>query len=173
MLVALLLTLAGCGATLQTYETLQQQFDRELATHDGGQVLRIYRTADLPNAFGKADVFGGKVNKGFTEVRFQGIRADGRVVFRVTEIETQSTETTMSRYGGSTSTLSAQRIGNQVSGTITTFAAPHGSTELLPPNTTQFAIDLNRSREFTVSGVKVQVLDATETSLRYLLQRTL
>jgi len=42
---------------------------------------------------------------------------------------------------------------------------------MLPPNTTQFAIDLNKSKEFTVAGVKVRVLAVTETSLTYVLQR--
>lgn len=58
-----------------------------------------------------------------------------------------------------------------MSGTVTTYDAPRGSTEMLPPNTTQFAIDLNKSKEFTVAGVKVRVLAVTETSLTYVLQR--
>ena len=96
-ILALVVALAGCGATLQTYDRLTQESDREIMTHVGGQVLKVKRTTDLPNAFGNADIFGGKVDRGFTELRFQGIAQDGRAVFRVTEIETQSTETTMSR----------------------------------------------------------------------------
>ena len=99
-IAALVITLAGCGATIQTYERLSQDTGRELSTHVGGQVLRVQRTSDLPNAFGKADVFGGKVNRGYTELRYQGLAPDGRLIFRVTEVETESTETTMSRYGG-------------------------------------------------------------------------
>ena len=170
-ILALVVALAGCGATPQTYDRLSQESDREITTHVGGQVLKVKRTTDLPNVFGKADIFGGKVDRGFTELRFQGIAQDGRAVFRVTEIETQSTETTMTRYGSSTSTLNAQLVGNRVSGTVTTYDAPRGSTEMLPPNTTQFAIDLNKSKEFTVAGVKVRVLAVTETSLTYVLQR--
>jgi hypothetical protein len=64
--LALSVALAGCGATLQTYDHLSQDTGRELSTHVGGQVLRVQRTQDLPNAFGKADVFGGKVNRGYT-----------------------------------------------------------------------------------------------------------
>lgn len=170
-LFALALSLAGCGTTIQMHERLGQEVGRELSTYVGGQVLKIQRTSDLPNAFGKADVFGGKVNRGFTEVRYQGLSPDGRLVFRVTEVETESTETTMSRYGGSTSTVNAQRIGNNVYGTVTSYDAPRGSTEHLPPNTTQFAIDSVKTKEFTVAGTRVVILSATETSLTYQLEK--
>ena len=165
------LLLSACGATIQTYDRLAQETERELMTHIGGQVLKIQRVADLPNAFGKADVFGGKVERGFTDLRYQGLSPDGRAIFRVTEIETHSNETTMSRYGGSTSTLNAQRVGNRVTGTVTTYDAPRGSTEMLPPNTTQFAVDPVKAREFTIAGVRVQVVAASDTSLTYRLAR--
>jgi hypothetical protein len=165
--LTLALALAGCGATIQTYERLSQDTGRELSTHVGGQILRVQRTQDLPNAFGKADVFGGKVNRGYTELRYQGITPDGRLVFRVTEVETESTETTMSRYGGSTSTLNGKRVGNNVYGTVTTYDAPRGSTERLPPNTTEFALDPKKTKEFTIGGIKVLVISASETALAY------
>lgn len=169
--LTLVITLAGCGATIQTHERLSQETGRELSTHVGGQVLRVQRTQDLPNAFGKADVFGGKVNGAYTELRYQGVTLEGRAVFRVTEVETESTETTMSRYGGSTSTLNARRVGNSVYGTVTTYDAPRGSTERLPPNTTEFALDPNKTREFTIAGIKVRVISISETSLVYQLTK--
>ena len=165
--LTLALALAGCGATIQTYDQLSQATGRQLSAHIGGQVLSVQRMQDLPNAFGKADIFGGKVNRGYTELRFQGLAADGRVVFRVTEVQTESNETTMSRYGGSTSTVNAQRVGNRVYGTVTTFDAPRGSTERLPPNTTEFAVDPKKTMSFCIAGIKVLVISATETSLEY------
>ena len=163
----LIVALAGCGATMRTYERLSQETDRSLTTYVGGQVLKVQRTSDLPNAFGKADIFGGKVNRGFTELRYQGLAPDGRLTFRVTEVETESSETTMSRYGGSTSTLNAQRFGSNVYGTVTTYDAPRGSTERLPPNTTQFAVDSAKTKELTVAGIKVKISVVDETSLTY------
>lgn len=163
----LIVALSGCGVTIQTHERLLQETDRTLAVHVGGQVLKVQKSSDLPNAFGKADIFGGKVDRGYTEVRYQGLAANNRPVFRITEVDTESSETTMSRYGRSTSTLSAQRYGNNVYGTVTSYDAPQGSTERLPPNTTQFALDLAKTKEFTVSGVKVDVVSADETSLTY------
>lgn len=167
----LIIVLSGCGATIKTYEHVSQETDRILTTHIGGQVLKIEKSSDLPNAFDKADIFGGKVNRGYTELRYEGFAADGRLIFRVTEIETESSETTMSRYGGSTSTLNAQRNGDNVYGTVTTYDAPKGSTERLPPNTTQFSIDLAKTKEFTIGNIKVSVVSADETSLTYRLAK--
>lgn len=162
----LIFILVGCG-TIQTYEHLRQDTGRQLSTHVGGQVLLVQRTSDLANAFGKADVFGGKVNRGYTEVRYQGLAPDGRLVFRVTEVETESTETTMSRYGGSTATFNTHRFGNSSYGSVSMHDAPRGSTERLPPNTTEFAIDPAKTKEFTVGGIMVNITNATETSLAY------
>ena len=55
-------------------DNLAQSSATELNTHIGGQVFKIDRSTDLPNAFGKADIFGGKVNRGYTELRYQGTR---------------------------------------------------------------------------------------------------
>lgn len=49
--------------------------------------------------------------------------------------------------------------------------SPRGSTEELPPNTTEFAIDPAKTREFMVAGIKVQIVSAEATSLRYQLAR--
>ena len=169
--LVLVTAFAGCGATIQTYEQVGQDTGRELSAHVGGQILKIQRTSDLPNAFGKADVFGGKVDRGYAELRYQGLAPDGRIVFRVMEVETESTDTTISRYGGSTSTLNAQRIGNSVYGSVTSYDAPRGSTERLPPNTAQFAFDPNKTKECDVAGTKVQIITATEKSLTYQLAK--
>ena len=49
--------------------------------------------------------------------------------------------------------------------------SPRDSTAPLPPNTTEFAIDPARTREFMVAGIKVQIVSAEETSLRYQLAK--
>ncbi|MCE1007580.1 hypothetical protein [Pseudomonas monteilii] len=161
--------LSGCSP-IRTYENLSQNTEISLTTHVGGQVLKVERSSDLPNAFGKADLFGGKIDKGFTELRYQGMTPDGRPVFRLTEIETTSTETTMSRYGGRTTNFNVQSYGNQSYGTINSYAAPSGDTERLPPNTTEFAVPVKR-RTFDVGNVRVTIMSFDETSIVYSLSR--
>ena len=49
--------------------------------------------------------------------------------------------------------------------------SPRESTEPLPPNSTEFAIDPAKTREFMVAGIKVQIVSAGQTSLRYRLAK--
>ena len=176
LVVACASLLSGCvGNPIKSYDNLTQNTASELNTHIGGQVFKVDRSTDLPNAFGKADIFGGKVNKGYSELRYQGVR-DNKLVFRLTEIETVTNETTMSRYGGGDTTYvdSSSRLrGNRVqtTGTITTVSGPQGSTEMLPPNTTEFFVDPSKKKEITIAGVRVLILDYDDHSLRYMLAK--
>ena len=70
------------------------------------------------------------------------------------------------RYRGLTSTGRAVFRVTEVAA-----ESPRGSTQQLPPNTTEFAIDPAKTREFMVAGIKVQIVSAGETSLRYQLAR--
>ncbi len=167
--------LAGC-ATIQNYDRLVQSTDSALSTHIGGTVFRIERSSDLPNAFGKADVWGGKVDRGFVELRYQGVTSDGKLVFRFTDIETRSNETTMSRYGlrqsavNATTTVSPTGTSASTFGTVTT-VAPQGQTQFLGPNTTEFAFDVTKTKVLVMGEIKVRVVDFDAQSLKYVLSR--
>jgi hypothetical protein len=169
------LLIAGCG-TIQTYERLVQPTESELNTYIGGPVFRIERSSDLPNVVGKADIWGGKVDRGFVELRYQGVAPDGKLLFRVTDIETRSNETTMSRYGlrqstvNATTTVSPTGTSANTFGTVTT-VAPQGQTQLLGPNTTEFAFDVVKSKVLTIAGVTVRIVGFDAQSLRYVLVR--
>jgi hypothetical protein len=125
--------LAGCG-TIKNYEQLAQPTGKDLETYVGGSIFKVNRSRDLPNAFGRADLFGGKVFAGYTELRYQGVTDDGRVILRITELETHSTETTMSRYGQSSGSFSgySDPSGN-VHGNVTVHNPLQGSTEIMTP----------------------------------------
>src|SRR4051812_37592187 len=99
--------LAGCG-TPETHEQMSRPLSQASTVHPnpaptitetyvGGTIFKVDRTKPLPNVFGKPDMFGRKVYAGYTELRYQGMTDDGRILLRVTEVETHSTETTMSR----------------------------------------------------------------------------
>jgi hypothetical protein len=108
----LLAVLTGCG-TIKHYENLAQLTGRDLETYVGRAIFKLTRTCDLPNVFGKADIYGGKVFRGYTEVRYQGFLEDGKILLRITEVETQSNETAMSRYSTSHGTYNANTHGNE------------------------------------------------------------
>jgi len=165
--------LSGCG-TIKSHEQLVQPTGKDLETYVGGSIFKVNRSRDLPNALGRADLFGGKIFAGYTELRYQGVADDGRVILRITELETHSTETTMSRYGQSSGSFSgySDRSGN-VYGNVTVDNPPQGSTEILPPNTTQVAFDAAKKKDLLIAGVRVTFVEFTPLKLQYRLQSEL
>jgi hypothetical protein len=147
-LAVLMVVLAGCG-TIKNYEQLAQPTGKDLATYIGGTIFKVNRSSDLPNQFGRADLFGGKVFAGYTELRYQGMTGDGSLILRVTEVAAHSTETTMSRYEQSS-----------------------GSLSVLPPNTTDVVFDATKEKELVVAGIRVLFIEFTPQTLRYRLQIT-
>ena len=175
--------LAGCGtpetnehlsapqpAAAHTVQSLSVQLAATvqspsvLETYIGGVIFKVDRTKPLPNVFGKPDIFGRKVYAGYTELRYQGLTEDGRILLRLTEAETQSNETTMTRSGQSTVNGRVDQYGN-VSGTVT--RPPQGSTVLLPPNTTEFAFDPSKEKELTIAGTQVRFVEFKPQSLKF------
>ncbi len=63
----LLAFLAACSP-IQHQETVRQPVGRELVAGVGDVVLRVDRSRDLENIFGRADLYGRKTNEGFSEV---------------------------------------------------------------------------------------------------------
>ena len=166
------LVLAGCG-TPETNEHLSTpqpaaahtvQSPSILETYIGGVIFKVDRTKPLPNVFGKPDIFGRKVYAGYTELRYQGLTEEGRILLRLTEAETQSNETTMTRSGQSTFDGRVDQQGN-VSGTLT--RPPQGSTVLLPANTTEFAFDPTKEKELTIAGTRVRFVEYKPQGLKF------
>lgn len=89
----------GCG-TIRTHYALAQPELRVLTTCPGGEVLSVGKTRDLPNAFGHADVWGGKVDAGYEKIVYLGTLSNGDLLFRAMFVDTISTENTVNRYLG-------------------------------------------------------------------------
>lgn len=181
--------LSGCSS-IKNYESLEQPLNTPLRTYVGGEVFKADKSSDLPNAFGHADVFGGKVDRGFTELRYLGVQQNGYLGFAVVEMETRSNESTMSRYGMSTSTINTQSntYGNSygrmsggnyydtgsyqtnTTGAVTTFNAPEGHTSYLPPNATTFVIPPSQ-QQLQLGSINVAIIGYDNTSLAYSLSK--
>lgn len=166
LLSTVVLFLIGCKA-IQEYEKIDRQQVNSYTTYLGGRVFVINRTADLPNAFGKADVFGGKVDKGQIDLRFYGFDSEGELLFSVTYIDYSSTETTMSRYGQSSAKATTRYSGNRAYTTLKFYDPPEGKTEMLPPNTFLFSHDISESNSFSFESVDVIIEDYNKTSIKY------
>jgi hypothetical protein len=164
--------LLGC-APVRSYEVVQQSMATTLHVGIGGKLFRIERTSDLPNAFGGADIFGGKVDRGFVELRFVGVANDGRVILRLTDVETRSQETTMSRYGVGhatvTGTTTTTAYGSWTSASGVYIPPPKGQTVLLPPHTIEFWYDTTMG-PLVIEGIEVTFQEVRPQGIMYRLQ---
>lgn len=159
------------AADLPITEKLTQKTEAPIQTHIGGQVFKITRTSPLPNAFGRADIFGRTVDRGSVELRYQGQTPDGKLVFRLIDIEVRSNETTMNRtpmaYSSGTATANSHGGATTVRGNAFTIRGQEGRNEMLPPNTTEFTVDAEKRRELQIGSVGIKIIEFDEVSLRY------
>lgn len=167
-----LIVLTAC-APVQLHEHTAQPMQTLMTAGIGDQVLRINRSEDLPNAFGRADLFGRKRDAGFTEVRFVGIE-NGKPVFERRDVEIRSNETTMSRSGALIGTTSASAYSNgnttTVQGMTTVFGAADDEIMAFPAETLQFQVDWPSERAFVAGGRTVDIVEVSGGYLKYRLR---
>lgn len=96
--VGVSILLVAC-ASIKQYQTVQQPIGRDLQTYVGGTIVRTEKEESLPNAFGGADIYGGRRPKGFTELKFLGISESGSIKLRVLSIDITTNENWRRRLG--------------------------------------------------------------------------
>jgi len=161
------IALSGC-AQIQTYEHLDRETEAQYTASINDEIFRIHKTKDLTNAFGKADLFGGKSDIGTTELRFMGLTEEGQIIFRLTDIDIFTNETTMSRYGSSYSTVNAT---SPYHATIRTYHKPEATSRQLPPNTVEFLFD-PADEWLKLKEIEIQVLSVSTYEITYFLRRS-
>ena len=178
-LSVLILFMCSCS-TIQNYQTLSKPTNQVLSSSIGGSVYLLKNTQDLPNAFGKADLFGGKVDKGYSQLVYMGLDESGDIIFRITNTTIDSNETTMMRYGtdrsvsnsntSGSATVSGNTIyGNANTSTSTThYKKREATVNQLPANTVEFLFNPN-DKILKMDGVTVEIKGANNYSLSYIL----
>ena len=73
VLVVVAVTLSAGCAQIRTNRQIEQPVGAALTSGIGGTLFRLNKVGDLPNAFGGRDIWGGKVDKGFAEMKLAGI----------------------------------------------------------------------------------------------------
>jgi hypothetical protein len=91
--VLLSLALAGC-ASIQQQSIVSTPTGHSLSAGVGDVVLRVEGRESMPNAFGRADLFGRTRPTGFTTIQYGGMQGDKVVLLRG-GVMTQSDATTM------------------------------------------------------------------------------
>jgi hypothetical protein len=156
--VLALLWTTGCG-TIRSHRQVEQPLGTHLISGVGGTLFRLNKLGDLPNAFGGRDIWGGKVDKGFAEVRLAGIE-DQTLPFDVIDVNRQFAETTMDRY------KPFQRPGLvnvDVQQSVT--VGPGGA-----PTPYRVRLDTTKQRDIVIGGIRLRVLEVQSHPVRYSLE---
>lgn len=157
ILLGLLLT-GGCG-TIRSHRQVEQPLGAQLVSGVGGTLFRLNKLGDLPNAFGGRDIWGGKVDKGFAEVRLVGIE-DQTLILDIVDVNRHSSETTMDRY----KPFQQRGLVNvDVQQSITV-----GPGEV--PTPYRVRLDTTKQQELVIAGIRLRILEVQSQAVRYSLE---
>lgn len=155
-LIIVSLSMSGCG-TIRSHRNLEQPMGSVLTTGIGGTVFRLNKTGDLPNAFGGRDIWGGKIDKGFAEMKLVGI--EGTVLMlEIIEVNKHSSETVMDRYKPFQNRNAVVNV--DVDNTITI-----GNQEQPKPYIVKF--DTAKQKDIAIGGVRVTFSEVQPYSVQY------
>tara|TARA_B100000780_G_C21056389_1_gene424419 strand:+ start:142 stop:726 length:585 start_codon:yes stop_codon:yes gene_type:complete len=183
------LIITSC-TTIQEYENLTQETGVMLSTSVNGVIFKVQKEKDLPNAYGKKDIWGGMVNQGEKVLRFMGLNQNGNLVLRLTDVDIKSNESVFTRYNIARATLPSYpatpvmtpgRVigGNQPQNQVTTITnnntvvitdAPEARIDRLPENVYEFEFDYKQNKLLDLGYITVSFENVTAYSIRYLLR---
>lgn len=180
--IALLAILVSGCSTIEHTTNIEQPINQHVIVGVGDVVLRVNKQKDLENAFGNADIFGRKTNKGFSELRFAGVEKSGETVLYRKDVNIITNETTMSRtpFSTTTGTASTNATGSYYG------SGNYGSANA-NANTNYTSTTLKQSSDFHIAvptetipirlnpeettipmeGYIVEIIKATPNSLEY------
>lgn len=111
------LWLPGC-AQVEHSQQIAQPVGRTITVPVGGAIATITKDKDLPNVFGRADLYGRKVNEGVTKIIYKGRGNDGSAQVEQIDVDVRSDASAMTN----TSTSLVLRPTTEV------FSVPKGKT---------------------------------------------
>lgn len=150
--------LMSCG-TVREHRLIVQPLKKQLTASVGSTLFRLNRRGDLPNAFGGRDIYGGKVDKGYAEVKLRGIRENKYLDLIVFDVSRDSTETTMDRYKPFDKSLVRVNVSQTVN-----INDDAGNQGLL------VTVDTSLEKEFILAGVRISFLEIRPSSVVYTLE---
>jgi hypothetical protein len=151
--------LAGCAPIQQT-ANISTPIDQSLRAGIGDEIIRTEGRENLPNVFGRADIWGRTRSTGLTIVQYGGLR-NGKALLVRSGVATQSDATTMDRIG--TATVVAGQ------NTATAIYSPPRSpnvTAMQQPSI-PIEVDWRRNSRVPVAGPTIVIEAADATSLTY------
>ena len=171
------LALVAC-APVETKTTLTTPNAGKVRTAGPGDTVMSFQSKRaLPNAFGRADLFGRTTNAGRTTVRYIGSRGS-KAIFERSDIIVDSNATTMSEtpliIPHTTNTNIEGSIGNvPVSGTAASTSyqviGPRGSSQYASAQR-PIQLTIGTGQSVTVEGKTLRVLRVAPSSVSYVIE---
>lgn len=178
---------AFIGGQIRSYEKFEQPLNTNISTNVGGAMVKVVLKEDLPNYFGRADIFGGKIEKGYKMLTFMGLDQNGKIKLRIYDVSIMTNENTMTRYGvnrsyfnlnnSSYSNIQATSYGNfgsaystsngYTNGVITNIPKREANRDVLPPNVIDIEFDYEKNKQLEFSNKIIKIDSVTPTSIRY------
>jgi len=162
-------------------DQIAQPLGRVLQSGIGDTILTINSSMNLPNAFGKADVFGRTTPTGLITIQYLG--RNGSVAHFLRKglvINTGATtlNSTPIIIPNTSTSYTSGTIGTvPVSGSTTTYGPPTviparpPEPQVLPQEVVAIDLDLAREDSFIISGKRIVVVNATMTSVTYRIEQ--
>ena len=141
----------GC-ATIQMHRDITPAVNQMHTASIGSSLFRLKKTSDLPNVFNARDIYGGKIDRGFAELRLSGIKANGVIELLVFDVNRESNETVMERYVNRPTVAVSQSL--IISGASNPEAVP-------------ISLDTNTEKEYMIANVKVTFIRIGTTNVTY------
>lgn len=170
----ILIITAGC-ANIEHSNFLDREIEVTHKAGVGDTIVRIKSEKSLPNAFGKADLYGRTTPTGITAITYQGIN-NGDAVFARQSIDIETRATTMNSTpivipNYTTTTHTGMVGGYAYSGQSTTY----GGSTVIPPNTPDpvvserpvTTIRIKPPDYFIAERHRIEILSADHRSVEY------
>lgn len=165
------LAATGC-AQVEQRQRLAEPVGPVMRTPVGGTIATIMKDRDLPNAFGRADIYARTVDAGFVRIIYRGRDADGSVLVEQVNVDVKSNASTMTRapviYTGTQPAVASSRERGVAYGTSRTVsvASPADQMAMSLPGATQFSIPKQRSLTLP-TGQTVEFISAEAHQLLF------
>lgn len=160
------LAIAGCSPVETKSELVTTSKAQHLSAGPGDVVMEFKSSKPLPNAFGKADLFGRTTDAGRTSVRYIGTSGN-RAIFERQDIVVDSNATTMNQTPLIIPHTSNTTINGSIGNTSVYGTARTTSYNVIGPRPTSQYITGARPIQFSLgSGQNVKIQGRTLFVLR-------
>ena len=172
------LLISGCAA-VKEHKDITQKIDTPILAGIGDLIIQVNKEKNLPNAFGKSDIFGRTTPTGKIFVYYQGTEGNNAVFIRKSiSIETGATtmnSTPLVFNTSDTSSHSGTINGQYYSGNSTTtktniIPAAGSTTQTMDNSAFKITVNLKDKEKFLlVEGYKIEIIKASKSSIEYVI----